>query len=839
MKKIILAAIMILAIATSLFAGLFEGFFPDLKIIATEHFDIYFLDQSEDLARELAYVADGYYEELKSSLNPETDQRIPVIITPYLEPMDAYYTPSPRSAIVLYDTLIQDGVFEISRTNLLNVFYHELTHALSLTNETPFFKTVTALMGDYYNLPTLYLYPFFIEGVTVDYESHNGGGRLNSGFVTDILIQAKHEGVFPQWTEVAGSRDTAPAGELKYYFGGAFSDYLEKTYGRETYNQLFTESAKARHWLVGELLFKDVFGLTLDQGWEDFEASIKVPENMAEPASFDPMDGSFCNLSAFDGKLAYVEQYSKTAFIDHKPTLTASGYNPSFSIRADGAYMTTVLMTEDRSYGKVLDASGNPVFNIEGAQGLVALDEVVLSLERNGSTAILRTYGYDGSMRSEKVLERPLQAYQLTGLDNGRSCFIYDNSIYILDSGLSIVDTIALPEEYEFTDLSFSDGRIIMAYAGDLPRLAILDLGTRELRLSTNSFSGGIHEPVIIKDKVYFVSQFYSRSQLSLADLSSFSFLDPAALPAYKAPEPFGRSALESKDAKYMNFKSLPVVLPFSLADSCVLGLSVLYGDLTSDWEGWFTYGYSGLTGNVIELYASNASLPVHFMFKDTLYANIPGNNLSLQASYEGDLGQSFFGYGLAGGLTFSNSPGYSYAGIRLMGGAGNQHYYKRSMFSMTGFNAQVTLGAFTAKMTTRRSSLGLTLRGEYSFKDLLETDPMNPLFFGLPLTAYGRISIDPGFSTGFGVRSTLLGYEIQDSLHFARIYFNRAMLDAELGFDTDFSTSFAVYGSLTARLAFAVVYGRFASSINYFNMSLSFASGSGVSFDVGLDMGF
>ncbi len=268
--------------------GVLSGSKGKVHVHKTEYFDILYTDDSARSAEKIAEVCDSYYLEICSLLKTEPYQRFPVTITHQVESINAYYTAYPFNRIVLYDTY--PGSLDMYEHTIESIFYHELTHAVTMNMKSPFFKKLS-FFSDAANPAWGTLASFWVEGAAVYFESRKKTpedfphGRLNNPYSTLLVRQAKIDGNFPSWTDVTGARDTYPGGNDAYIFGSEFVKYLCDTYGEETYAKFWKESGKVL--LFSSQIFKRVYKKDLNDVWKDFQKELKVPsvknpENLPE-----------------------------------------------------------------------------------------------------------------------------------------------------------------------------------------------------------------------------------------------------------------------------------------------------------------------------------------------------------------------------------------------------------------------------------------------------------------------------------------------------------------------------------------------------------------------------
>ena len=131
------------------------------EILRTRWFDIIYSPQSAESAALVASRADGYAEEICALLETDVKKRMPVYIEPGISVLNAHFSPYPYDHIVLYDTLPSDGDLANNTDSLLAVFYHELTHALSLTIRTPFWQFMSSVFGDFISVNSALTMPSY------------------------------------------------------------------------------------------------------------------------------------------------------------------------------------------------------------------------------------------------------------------------------------------------------------------------------------------------------------------------------------------------------------------------------------------------------------------------------------------------------------------------------------------------------------------------------------------------------------------------------------------------------------------------------------------------------
>ena len=242
--------------------------------LETKYFQIIYKKESIHTAKLLYENVDNFYEEITEKIDAKSDFFLPILIRSDIQALNAYFTFFPYDHIVIYDTVVDDLSLAVFSETLLSVFYHELTHAISLKSGH---NSINLLNIPFIEVPnTLLTSPTsFSEGATVSFESSTGEGRLNSGYSLSVLLQAKLEDCFPDWKEASGANDKYRIGDYPYIFGGAFHKYLQEKYGMEKYKAFWNELNKR---ILTESAFKKVYNTSLTKEWALFKESIPTIE---------------------------------------------------------------------------------------------------------------------------------------------------------------------------------------------------------------------------------------------------------------------------------------------------------------------------------------------------------------------------------------------------------------------------------------------------------------------------------------------------------------------------------------------------------------------------------
>lgn len=552
-----------------------------LYVITTKYFDIIFPQESTESANLLAQKADNMYLEICEKLDSSPYFRIPVVITPEKETLNAYYTSFPYNRIVLYDTLPTTSALAVFSETFVNVFYHELVHAVSLQKKNSFFKFLSSVFGDSVSTSQMITLPTsFIEGVTVSFESVKNEGRLNDSYATHIITQAKLENKFPTWKEATGARDVYPTGSLPYIFGGAFHYYIQNRFGMEKYVE-FWEKANASISSESSI-FKKVYGYKLSEVWTDFENSISVPKiNEVKSVSIDKPKknvGRYFYLCSDDKNFYWYDKSKSSIFYSSYENFNSEKnyYQTKKLVRLDSS-LTNMSLTSDSKYLVIsqLDANSEKnfvrLFNLQTKKlenqkfknlresCVVKLQdgiEYLAGIKTDSSKNYLIFYDLvSGQEKFCKEFDLHTQIFFPVDIKNGIVAYLKKEkmnwSIEVYNPILEKSFQFDLQNELVLNSLTpiFSENsvRLNFSYAnkipdGTLPRLGFVEFSSTEIfeylcqnktdfsysvTLQNDDISGGVYFPFVIDNKVFCASKYFDFDKLqefSLSDIKTETY---------------------------------------------------------------------------------------------------------------------------------------------------------------------------------------------------------------------------------------------------------------------------------------------------------------------------
>ncbi len=542
-EKKVLCAFTLLFIQISVFAsqGILWGK-HDIHVAETQYFDIIYTPESEKSAKILYNGADEIYEEISDLYGIFQELRMPVVLTPAVESFNAYWTAYPYNHIVIYDTHSIEELEVFSET-LLSTFRHELTHAYTYNLKNPFWQRIGKIFGDSVNPAFAFITSGWAEGATLTSESASGEGRLNSPYAAFMVKQAKLEEKFPSYSDMQGASDQYPAGAF-YYFNGAFSEYLQKTYGMQKYAEFWYDCVNVKKKYTSRSIFKNVYGIKVNEAWKDFYSSIQNPEIPSNPEtagivqdffnstgfSYSAKNSSYSlysNLVSSEKGIyflnkkngsVYFQDFKKFSFKKNSPKklFTLSGIK-SFTVSRSGNFLALCVVQEKgssiKSLVKIYDCKKGKFFTldktalyapaiIEGNDGIFLVNS---SFKDARSSLHISKIDFSKNGSIKKITE--IKNYDFlpnqncsSFVDFGNSSFAFifrdkmNFNITAMDLNGNFLFKKELPQKMEAKYLSFSQGKIYFSYAqgNSFPRAAFYDLQKDSFVFSEKDISGGI-----------------------------------------------------------------------------------------------------------------------------------------------------------------------------------------------------------------------------------------------------------------------------------------------------------------------------------------------------------
>jgi hypothetical protein len=279
------AALVLCAAGPAAAAARFDPFLR-FRVLATEHFIIYFDQGDERTARRLAPIAEETWRALQQPLGVAPPPRTHVVLADQTELANAFATPIPYNTVVIYTAWPPGSDFDFDDWLRL-AFTHEFTHIVHLDRSEGWARIGRGIFGRApYVFPNLFLPRWQIEGIATYEESAiTGLGRLHAGEFRAIVGEAARAGRPEPLDRVNGGVTDWPSGLAPYAYGVGFHDYLANRFGVESLAALASATAR-RVPYFSTRAFLYVYGETLGELWRDYEAET-IGSASATPPSTD------------------------------------------------------------------------------------------------------------------------------------------------------------------------------------------------------------------------------------------------------------------------------------------------------------------------------------------------------------------------------------------------------------------------------------------------------------------------------------------------------------------------------------------------------------------------
>jgi hypothetical protein len=244
------------------------------RVLPTEHFNIYFHQGEERMARRLASIAEETWRTVQRPLGVVPPRRTHVVLADQTELANGYATPLPYDTIVIFPVWPSGSDFEFDDWLRLS-FTHEFTHIVHLDRSEHWARAVRSLFGRTpLAFPNLFLPAWQIEGLATYEESAiTGTGRMHAGDFQAIIGEAARAGTLQPLDRVNGGLSDWPAGVGAYAYGLGFHQYLVERYGEDTLAALATATARRVPYTASRA-FRRVYGQPLGALWRDYQRSV-------------------------------------------------------------------------------------------------------------------------------------------------------------------------------------------------------------------------------------------------------------------------------------------------------------------------------------------------------------------------------------------------------------------------------------------------------------------------------------------------------------------------------------------------------------------------------------
>ncbi|MBK5200709.1 MAG: hypothetical protein JJE21_04150, partial [Spirochaetaceae bacterium] len=537
-KKILLSLVLLGFCILNIFAygntSLFNST-KDIRVISTEHFNIIYNNQSSLLAKDIYQNCEDLFNDICDNFDFSIDHSFNVVVTADIQQFNSYFASFPNE-IVIFDTVTTNNYYNYFYDHfMLNVFKHELTHALSLTDDNKF---ITNIFGKLFSPANIFLTSFQKEGITVNSESQDGQGRLNNPSYDALLYESKIEGNFPSYFDVQGLRDI-PSNANYYLFGAYFYQYLIDTYGVENFNKYWEMNSNWNVFLIfPNYSFKKVYNITIEQAWKAFENSI---EDISINYSIDikTIENIYPKYIVGSGTNVFIGDYfqNNTEKFD-KENFKLSSYSSSFADLGEiTANKDTIVLSkynnsaQPLTYTRVVNQNGSYTYDIDSFRLAILLDSTTLvGVKNEGEIEYLQWIDTNNLKVMKTFNLKDNEAVQNIAVNSSNDIVFTSrigesNYLSILSAKKRVL--YKLGERVSIEGLNIYQDKAVLTTIrdGELARLTLIDLASGRMDYMDSNILGGVYSPTMLDDNtILFISKYYDRSNLSVLYVNDINF---------------------------------------------------------------------------------------------------------------------------------------------------------------------------------------------------------------------------------------------------------------------------------------------------------------------------
>lgn len=471
----------------------------DFRVLATEHFDIYYYPEEADAARIVARMAERWYARLSRFFTHELRGRQPLIL--YAAPAHFRQTNAVEGAIgdgtggvteAIKRRIVLPMAGSLADTD--HVLGHELVHAFQfdITGADP--------RDTEFSLPDILQYPlWFAEGMA-EYLSLGPIDPQTAMWLRDAVITERLPHI----------RDLNDPRLFPYRWGHAFWAFIGATYGDRAVSSLLRSAANPRFSMAS---FAAQLGSDPDRLTEAWHASIR--------STITAMQADLPPLTSDPRLLLSAE--SGGGRLNVGPKLSPDGSRVAFFSERDRFSVDLYLANTEtgRIERRLLSSATDPHFDsLQFLQSAGAWRpdgrQLVITVIRRGRPALAFIDPSSGRIARELVLDDLDDALSPAWAPDGRSLVLSGNrgglaDLYLVELPAGTVRPLTADPFADLEPVFTPDGRTIVftteRYSTDLDtlrpatlRLATLSLDTGEVA-PLHAFLGGKHlSPQVSRD---------------------------------------------------------------------------------------------------------------------------------------------------------------------------------------------------------------------------------------------------------------------------------------------------------------------------------------------------
>ena len=245
--------------------------------LTSPHFLIHYHQGEEALAKRTVVLAEDVHARLVPLMKSQPHTRTRIVLVDSVDDANGSATPLPYNLITLYVTQpFGESIFGAANYNdwMRLLITHEYTHIVQLDMVNSLPEVLQNIFGNLY-FPNMFEPVWETEGLAVYEETElTGGGRNRSPASDMVMRMAVLEHNFPDISHAANYTVEWPDGEVPYLFGGSFTAFIAKKYGREKLADLSLDYSGRWFPFMVESTAQRVLGSDYYGLWEEWKSEL-------------------------------------------------------------------------------------------------------------------------------------------------------------------------------------------------------------------------------------------------------------------------------------------------------------------------------------------------------------------------------------------------------------------------------------------------------------------------------------------------------------------------------------------------------------------------------------
>ena len=319
--------------------------------LSSPHFLIHYHQGEESLAKRAVEIAEDVHARLVPRMKSQPHTRTNIVLVDAMDDANGSATPLPYNLITLYITQpFGESIFGASNYDdwMRLLITHEYTHIVHLDMLNGLPQTLSNIFGNLY-FPNLFQPVWLIEGLAVYEETElTGGGRNRSPASDMVLRMAVLENNFPPISHAANYTERFPDGQVPYLFGGRFTAFIAKKYGREKLADMSLDYS-GRWWpfLVNGTA-RRVLGSDYSELWDEWKNELS--------SRYDADRQKVLAQGLSESRVLTPNGYNKGGYMNIAPAISPDGKQVAYFSRNADEHPAIRLMNIDGSADhKLLD----------------------------------------------------------------------------------------------------------------------------------------------------------------------------------------------------------------------------------------------------------------------------------------------------------------------------------------------------------------------------------------------------------------------------------------------------------------------------------------------------